>query len=59
LETYEQANARITRVGQAHKQQIVKLVGTPAERMVYRRLADRHELQENILDLLAELTSNN
>jgi len=59
LETFEQANARITRVGQAHKQQIVKLVGTPAERMVYRRLADRHELQENILDLLAELTSNN
>jgi SNF2 family DNA or RNA helicase len=55
LETYEQANARITRVGQAHKQQIIKLVGTPAERMVYRRLEAKHELQENILDLLAEL----
>lgn len=57
LETYEQANARIRRVGQAHKQQILKLVGTPVERMCYRRLADRHELQENILDLLAELTT--
>lgn len=58
LETFEQANARIRRVGQLHKQQIIKLVGTPAERMVYRRLADKHELQENILDLLAELTGN-
>ena len=56
LETYEQANARITRVGQTHKQQIIKLVGTPAERMLYRRLQDKHELQDNILDLLAEIT---
>lgn len=58
LETFEQANARIRRVGQAHKQQIIKMVSTPAERMVYRRLADKHELQENILDLLAEITGN-
>lgn len=59
LETFEQANARITRVGQAHKQQIIKLVSTPAERMLYRRLKDKHELQENILDMLAELTTGN
>lgn len=58
LETFTQANARITRVGQAHKQQIIRLVGTPAERMVYRRLQNKQELQENILDLLAELTGN-
>ena len=58
LETYTQANARIRRVGQKHKQQIIKMVSTPAERMVYRRLADKHELQENILDLLAEITGN-
>ena len=56
LETFEQANARITRVGQAHKQQIIKLVGTPAERMVYRRLEAKQELQASVLDLLAELT---
>ena len=59
LETFEQANARITRVGQAHKQQVVRLVATPAERLLYRRLKDKHELQENILDLLAELTGAN
>ena len=57
LETYEQANARITRVGQVHKQQVVKLVATPAERMLYRRLKDKHELQESILDMLAYLTT--
>jgi SNF2 family DNA or RNA helicase len=57
LEVYEQANARITRVGQVHKQQVIKLVGTPAERMLYRRLEAKHALQENVLDLLAELTT--
>lgn len=58
LETFEQANARIRRVGQTRKQQIIKMVSTPAERMVYRRLADKSELQTNILDLLAEITGN-
>jgi SNF2 family DNA or RNA helicase len=57
LETYEQANARITRVGQAHKQQVIRLVGTPVEKMVYKRLAGRQDLQTNVLDLLAELTA--
>ena len=57
LETYEQANARITRVGQVHKQQIIRLVSTAAERVTYRRLQDRHALQENILGLLADITN--
>lgn len=56
LETYEQANARIRRVGQAHKQQIIKLVASPLERMVYTRLEARHALQENVLDMLSDLT---
>lgn len=57
LETYEQANARITRVGQVHKQQVIKFVATPAERMTYRRLSDKRNLQDTVLDLLAEITS--
>lgn len=57
LETYEQANARIRRVGQAHKQQILRFVATPAERIVYRRLAQRHDLQESVLDIIAAITS--
>jgi len=56
LETFEQANARITRVGQVHKQQVIKLIGTPVERMVYRKLEAKQELQASVLDLLAELT---
>ena len=56
LETYEQANARIRRVGQAHKQQVIRLIGTQAERLMYQRLAGRQNLQDSILDLLAELT---
>jgi SNF2 family DNA or RNA helicase len=57
LETFEQANARITRVGQTHKQQIIRMVSTPVEKMVYRRLAMRHDMQDSVLDLLAELTT--
>jgi SNF2 family DNA or RNA helicase len=57
LETYEQANARITRVGQTHKQQVIKLVGTYAERALYQRLAGKQALQDNILGLLADITN--
>jgi SNF2 family DNA or RNA helicase len=55
LETFSQANARISRVGQLHKQQILKLVSSPAERMVYKRLEGKRDLQEGVLDLIAEL----
>jgi SNF2 family DNA or RNA helicase len=59
LETYEQANARITRVGQAHKQQVIRLIGSNAEKMVYKRLELKESLQANVLELLAELTGAN
>ena len=57
LETYEQANARITRVGQLHKQQIIRMVGTPAERALYTRLASKQSMQDSILDIIKELTT--
>jgi SNF2 family DNA or RNA helicase len=57
LETYEQANARITRVGQLHKQQIIRMVGTPAERALYKRLEGKQTMQDNILDIIKELTT--
>jgi SNF2 family DNA or RNA helicase len=56
LETYEQANARISRVGQTRKQQIIRLVSTPAERTLYRRLALKQDMQESMLDILAAIT---
>jgi SNF2 family DNA or RNA helicase len=57
LETYEQANARIRRVGQLKKQQIIRMMSTPAERVAYRRLAQRQDLQDSVLDIIAELTT--
>jgi len=59
LETYEQANARIRRVGQAHKQQIIRMVASPIERMLYRRLDAKSDLQDSILDILAGITKGN
>lgn len=54
LEIFEQANARITRVGQTFKQQIMMLAGTPIERQTYSRLRARRAVQNGILELLAE-----
>ena len=36
LEIFEQANARITRIGQTRKQQVFMLQGTEAERRIKR-----------------------
>ena len=58
LETFEQANARITRVGQTRKQQVFMLQGTPAERRMYSRLRTKHDAQESVLDLLREITND-
>lgn len=51
LEIYEQANARIRRVGQKHKQQVLKFQGTPIERRVYKLLSDHQTVQDRLLDL--------
>jgi len=57
LETYEQANARIRRIGQTKKQQIIRMVSSPAERAAYTRLEQKQDLQSNVLDIIAELTA--
>jgi len=57
LETFEQANARIRRIGQSRKQQVVMLQGTMAERQAYYRLRNRQNFQDTILDLLAEIAA--
>lgn len=50
-ETYEQANARITRPGQKHSQLIVNLQGTPLEREMYNRLKTKTNMQGVLLDM--------
>lgn len=56
LETFTQANARITRVGQTRKQQIIRLTASPVERATYARLQQRQDLQSSVLDIIAEVT---
>jgi len=54
LEIYEQANARIRRIGQKHKQQVFKLQGTPVEKKIYRLLSDHQAVQDRLLELFED-----
>lgn len=56
LEIYEQANARITRVGQKHKQKVLHLQSTPVERKIYSLLQRKQKVQDTLLALLEEAT---
>lgn len=53
-ETYEQANARITRPGQKFNQLIVHIQGTALETRMYRRLSKKVSMQGTLLDLFRE-----
>lgn len=55
LETYEQANARITRAGQVAHAHIVHIQATPVEAQVYARLRRRAKLQGTLLDMFANI----
>ena len=52
LETYEQANARVTRPGQKLNTLIVNIEATPLERKIYERLQGRGKTQGVLLDML-------
>jgi SNF2 family DNA or RNA helicase len=56
LEIYDQANARIRRVGQAHRQLYVHMHATPIERQIYRLLINKIDAQDQLLRLLEEAT---
>jgi SNF2 family DNA or RNA helicase len=53
LEIYEQANARITRVGQNHKQHILHLQSTPVEKKIYSLLMRKQQVQNTLLEMLS------
>jgi SNF2 family DNA or RNA helicase len=54
LETFEQANARIRRVGQHHKQQILMFQSTLVEKRMYAKLRAKQNVQNQLLDLFEE-----
>jgi len=55
-EIYDQANARIRRVGQTHKQLFLHLCATPVERHVYNLLEKKIAVQDTLLKLIENET---
>jgi len=53
-EVYEQANARIRRVGQKHRQLFLHLQATPVERKLYSLLINKVRVQDRLLELIEE-----
>ena len=58
LEIYEQANARIIRVSQLHKQLILHLQSTPVERRIYTLLSKHQAVQDKFLSMFEEATDD-
>ncbi len=54
LEVYDQANARIRRVGQRSKQQYIHLQATAAEKRIYSLLINSQNMQTELLDMFRE-----
>jgi len=54
LETFSQANARITRIGQKHRQQVIMLQSTAVERKIYSLLQRKQAVQERLLEMFEE-----
>ena len=57
LEIFQQACARIRRLGQKHKQYIVMLGGTAVEQKIYKLLGNNDAVQQHFLALLSEVTT--
>jgi SNF2 family DNA or RNA helicase len=57
LEIYEQANARIRRVGQKHRQQVIHLQGTPVEKKIYALLRSKQKVQDQLLSMFEDATT--
>lgn len=58
LDIYDQANARIRRVGQQHKQQVIHLQGTTTEKKIYRMLREHQKIQDSFLQLVEEASED-
>ena len=54
LEIFEQANARIRRVGQKHKQLVLMFQSTDAEKRMYSRLRSKQKVQNTLLEMFED-----
>lgn len=57
LETFEQATARIRRIGQSKKQLMLMYQSSPIEKRTYSRLRAKQKVQFDILSMFAEASS--
>lgn len=57
LEIYDQANARIRRIGQKHKQLVLHLQSTPVEKKIYKMLQGKQKVQNELLRMFEGATS--
>lgn len=57
LEIYEQANRRIRRVGQEHKQLFLHIQGSAVEKRIYNLLRQHQQVQNEFLHLFEEATN--
>ena len=57
LEVFDQANARIRRIGQKHRQQVLMFGGTKVENEIYNRLRVKQRVQSVLLDMFADQTT--
>lgn len=58
LDIFDQANARIRRVGQTHKQQIIRFQSTPVEKRFYKLLETRQGIQAELLKMFEDATGS-
>ncbi len=58
LEIYDQACARIRRVGQQHKQLYLHYRSTPVEARIYKLLEQHQNVQQKLLDLVSDATKD-
>jgi SNF2 family DNA or RNA helicase len=58
LEIYEQANARIRRIGQKNKQLFLHLQSSQVERKVYAMLRNKQRTQDAFLEMIKTSTTN-
>jgi hypothetical protein len=56
LDVYDQFNARITRIGQKNKQQLLLLQATAVEKKIYRMLQEHQKMQNLFLELVETAT---
>ena len=57
LEIFLQANARIRRVGQKHKQQVIMLQGSKVEKKAYARLRAKEKVQNLLLEMFEDAST--